>query len=135
MHTWKVLLELFLNTTNREKLSFTQFSTRVFWNRSLAPSELFHMFTQSIEVWAISHVYPIIWVLYIPLLRKSTDVWEIAFIKQTKNERLFLSATFTAKIVLVFALTQGRAFSYRFNFKANRKSIASSKKRYYRFSK
>ena len=41
-------LEIF-NNTHWEKLSFTQFSTRIYWNSSLADSELFHMFTQSIK--------------------------------------------------------------------------------------
>ena len=36
---------------------------------------------------------------------------------------------FTAKIGLVFVLTLENTFSWRFHFKANRKSIGSSKKR------
>ena len=42
---------------------------------------------------------------------------------------------FTAKFGLVFALTLENAFSQRFHFQANRKSIGSSKKRYQGFSK
>ena len=48
----------------------------------------------------------------------------------SKNEWLFLSASFTAKFELVFVLTLENNFSQRFHFKANRKSIGSSKKRY-----
>ena len=39
-----------------------------------------------------------------------------------------ISAMFPAKTELVFVFTQENAFSYRFHFKANRKSTGSSKK-------
>ena len=39
-----------------------------------------------------------------------------------------LPASFTAKFGLVFVLTLENAFPQRFDFKANRKSIGSSKK-------
>ena len=48
----------------------------------------------------------------------------------SKNECLLLSVTFTAKLELAFVLTFESAFSYSFHFKANRKSIGSSKKWY-----
>ena len=41
---------------------------------------------------------------------------------------MLLSASFTAKFGLVFVLTLKSAFSRRFHFQANRKSIGSSKK-------
>ena len=41
-----------------------------------------------------------------------------------------IPARFMAKIELVFVLSQENAFSQRFHFKANRKSIGSSKKQY-----
>ena len=41
---------------------------------------------------------------------------------------LLLSASFTAKLGLVFVLTLENTFSQRFHFKTNRKSIGSSKK-------
>ena len=44
-----------------------------------------------------------------------------------KNEWLLLSASFTAKFGLVFVLTLEKTFCLRFHFKANRKSISSSK--------
>ena len=47
----------------------------------------------------------------------------------SKNEWLFLSVTFTAKLELVFVLIFKNAFSYSFHFKANRKSIGFSKKK------
>ena len=53
----------------------------------------------------------------------------------SKNEWLLLPAGFTAKFGLVFVLTLENAFSQRFHFQANRKSIGSSKKRYQGFSK
>ena len=37
-------------STHREKLCFTQFSRVIYWNRSLAASDLFLMFTQSINI-------------------------------------------------------------------------------------
>ena len=48
----------------------------------------------------------------------------------SKNEWILFSGTFTAKFELVFVLTKENALSERFHFKANRKSIDSSKKRY-----
>ena len=48
-------------------------------------------------------------------------------ILDSKNEWLLLPASFTAKIGLVFVLTLENAFSSRFHYKANRKSIGSSK--------
>ena len=49
---------------------------------------------------------------------------------ESKNEWLLLSGTFTAKLELTFVLTFENAFSDSFHFKAKRKSIGSSKKRY-----
>ena len=46
---------------------------------------------------------------------------------------MLLLARFTAKFELVFVLTLENASSLRFHFKANRKSIHSSKKRYWDF--
>ena len=45
----------------------------------------------------------------------------------SKNEWLLLLASFTTKFELVFALTLENDFSLRFHFKANRKSLGSSK--------
>ena len=50
--------------------------------------------------------------------------------KDSKNEWLLFSLTFTAKFELVFVLTFENAFSWGFHFKANRKSIDFSKKWY-----
>ena len=44
----------------------------------------------------------------------------------SKNERLLLSVTITAKLELDFALSEN-GFSKSFHFKANRKSMGSSK--------
>ena len=49
---------------------------------------------------------------------------------ESKNEWLLLSVALTTKLELVFVLTFENAFSESFHFKANRKSIGSSKKRY-----
>ena len=53
----------------------------------------------------------------------------------SKSEWLLLSVTFTVKLQLVFVLTFENTFSYSFHFKANRKSLGSSKKAYQGFSK
>ena len=49
---------------------------------------------------------------------------------RSKSEWLLLSTSFTAKFELVFVLTLENACSERFHFKANKKSIGSSKKWY-----
>ena len=49
------------------------------------------------------------------------------FIMQIGSEWLLLSATFMALFELVFTITQENAFSQRFHFKANRKSVGSTK--------
>ena len=51
-HVLKLLIAQELNwnnDTHMEELCFIQFSTRIYWNRSLAASDLFHMFTQSVK--------------------------------------------------------------------------------------
>ena len=45
----------------------------------------------------------------------------------TANEWLLLPASFAEKFGLIFILTLENAFSLRFHFKANRKSIGFSK--------
>ena len=100
------------------KIVFYFIPYKVYCNRSLAASEPFGMFTQSIKLYTF----------YCYIL-KSTYVWTRRFIKQTENERLFLSATFTVKFELVFVLTQKSAFSLRFHF-TERKSIGSSRNVY-----
>ena len=52
----------------------------------------------------------------------------------SKNDWLVLPASFNTKFGLFFVLTLENAFSQRFHFKSNRKSIGFSKKRYYGFS-
>ena len=70
--------------------------------------------------------------MYSIITLKNTDVWKRWFLRETENERTLLLASFTRNFLnveLVFVLTQDNAFSRRFHFKANRKSIFSSKKR------
>ena len=52
-----------VNDTHDEKLCFTQFSTIIYWNGSLAASDLFPVFTQSIKLYTF-HCH----------ILKSTDV-------------------------------------------------------------
>ena len=86
---------MYVNDTHREKLCFTHFSTRIYWNRSLAASDLFHMFTQPIKFY-IFHCH----------ILKSADISTKWFIKCMENGRLLPSATFTAKFELFFVLKQ-----------------------------
>ena len=53
----------------------------------------------------------------------------------SKNEWLVLSSSFTAKFELAFGFTLENAFTLRFHFKVNSKSIVSSKQRCYGFLK
>ena len=53
----------------------------------------------------------------------------------SKNEWLPLTVSFTGKFGLVFVLILENALSESFHFKANRKSIGSSKKHYQGFLK
>ena len=95
---------------------FTQYR-----NGQLAASDFFHMFTQSIKFYIFQYQYRCL----------KNVIPQI----DSKNEWLLLSASFTAKFGLVFVLTLENAFSQRFHFQANRKSIGSSKKRCQGFSK
>ena len=90
-------------------------------NGWLAASYLFHMFTQSIKFYTFRHQYRCL----------KNVIHQV----DSKNGWLLLSASFTAKFGLVFVLTLENAFSERFHFQANRKSIGSSKKRCLGFSK
>ena len=68
--------------SHRENRRFTQFSTGIYCNRSLAASDLFHRFTQ----WIKFHTYH--WHIL-----KSPCVWKRWFSKWTENEQLLLSAS------------------------------------------
>ena len=70
------------------------------------------MFTQSIKYNTFYHH-----VLRVQMFEKFDPL------NRSKNEWLFLSASFTAKFELVFVLTLGNVFSKRFDFKANRKNM------------
>ena len=88
--------KIFLNFNHREKLCFTEFSTRNYWNKRLVASGLFLLFTQP------NKFYKFHW----NMLRKRL------FITQTENEEwLLLSASFTENFELALVLTQGNAFS------------------------
>ena len=80
---------------HREKLCFTHFNTKIYWNKSLTASVLFYIFTQSVNSYTF-HCH----------ILKGAEVWKIWFIKSTENERMLLSASFMPKFELVFVLTQ-----------------------------
>ena len=94
----KSMSKLLKNLTGKT-VFFTQSSSR-----SLVAFDLFYMFRKSIKFYAFHcHIF------------RSTDVF-----KQTENERLPLSATFTAKFELIFVLIQKNAFLKQFYLKANK---------------
>ena len=97
------------NDTHREKLVFHSVQYRNGW---LDASDLFDMFAQSIKFYTFHYQYRCL----------KNVIHQI----DSKNGWLLLSASFTAKFGLVFVLTLENAFSYMFNFQANRKSIVSS---------
>ena len=81
---------MIVSDTHREKLCFTQFSTRM-------------------ETWLLLTFFMC---LHNQLRIKSTDVCEKGVHQiDSKNEWLLLSASFTAKFKLVFVLTLENAFS------------------------
>ena len=98
-HNIKRKNNFLLNVNHREKLCFTELNTtRIYWIRSLVASGLLFLFTQSSKFSKFN------WYV----LRKR---W---FIRLTENEeRLLLSASFTAKFELILVLTQkNRKFKF-----------------------
>ena len=109
----KVFVWVTVNDTHRERLMFHSIQYRNDW---LAAYDLFDMFKNSIKFYTFHYQYRCL----------KNVIHQI----DSKNGWLLLSASFTAKFGLVFVLTLENAFSLRFHFQANRKSIGSSKKRY-----
>ena len=68
--------------------------TKIYQNRNLAASHLFYISIQSINFYTF-HC----------LIFQRSDVWKIWFIKQTENERLFLS---TRSSLFSYALLMSR---------------------------
>ena len=104
-----------LNLINDAHREIPVFHSVQYRNGYLAASDLFDMFTQSIKLYTFHYQYRCL----------KNAIHQI----DSKNGWLLLSASFTAKFGLVFVLTLENAFSERFHFQANRKSIGSSKKR------
>ena len=109
----KVFVWVTVNDTHRERLMFHSIQYRNDW---LTAYDLFDMFKNSIKFYTFHYQYRCL----------KNVIHQI----DSKNGWLLLSASFTAKFGLVFVLTLENAFSLRFHFQANRKSIGSSKKRY-----
>ena len=65
----QLLLLLICCYTHRRKLCFTQFSTRIYWNRSLTASDFFHIFT-------------INYVIYFPL----SNIQEYRYLKRVLHQ-------------------------------------------------
>ena len=83
-----------INDTHRERLVFHSIQYRNGW---LAASDLFDMFTQSIKFYTFHYQYRCL----------KNVIHQI----DSKTGWLLLSASFTAKFVLVFVLTLENAFS------------------------
>ena len=84
------------------RLSFTKFSIKIYWNNSLAASDLFPMFGQPIKSYTF-HCH----------MLKSTDVWKTWFIEETEmNGCLFqYFRKVYGKIWADFYLNRGKRFS------------------------
>ena len=73
--------------THREKLCFIQLSTRIHRNRCLAAPDVIHIFTQFVKLFTF----------HCDILN-SVNFLIRWFMKLPENERLLISATFTAKV-------------------------------------
>ena len=113
---------VFFNSPIKIKLMIHAEKKRVFPNSvhkcCFAVSDLFHMFTQSFKFYTF-HYHVL----------KSKDISNMRFIKQI----VIMNGCSFQKVLrqnlgLVFVLTPENGFCQRFHFKANRKSIGSSKK-------
>ena len=94
MFRFTMLAFLFFNDTHRERLVFHSIQYRNGW---LTVSDLFGMFTQSIKFYTFHYQHR-----YLRNVIHQID---------SKNGWLLLSASFTAKVGLVFVLALENAFS------------------------
>ena len=63
------------NSYPQGKLFFSPFSTRIYWNRSLAASALFPMFTQSIKLYTFHyHILTLLWRQSLSYRNQSIDL-------------------------------------------------------------
>ena len=115
--TAELIFMLSINDTHREKLRFTQFSTK------MAAWLLLTFFI------CFQNQFCLLYILLSPI-KDYKCLKNVIYQIDSKNEWLLLSASFTAQFGLVFVLTLKNAFFKKFHFKANRKSIGSFKKRY-----
>ena len=110
-----ISLYLFLTIFN-EKHFFNQFSTRI-------AAWMLMTFFICLHI-QLSSIHSIITRQRVQMLKNVIHQID------SKNVWLLPSASFTANCGFVFVLTLENAFSWRFHFKTNRKSIGSSKKRF-----
>ena len=130
-----------LNDTHREKLCFIKFNSRMagwllltFLICSIIVYYRFYYMFYYVLLYVFLYVLYVLLCILLYVIRVQMFEKVIHQI-DSKNEWLHLPESFTAKFVLVFVLTLENDFSQRFHFKADRKSIGSSKNRYQGFSK
>ena len=73
-----------INDAHRNKLRFTQFSTKIYRNRKLAAFDLFHLLTQSFKFYTF-HCH----------ILQSTDVWTRWFINPWNKQKKWTVAPFS----------------------------------------
>ena len=85
-----------LNDTHWEKWCFTKFSTKIHWNTRLTASDVFHILHNQL-------------ISFNSIIVQMSEKRDSS--KDSKNEWLLLSVTFTAKFELVFVWTFENAFA------------------------
>ena len=114
------IITFFINDTHRENLFYFQLSTRMVDWLLLTVFICLHNQLSSIHSSITYSEYR-----YLENVIHQID---------SKNEWLLLRASFSSKFEFVFVLTLENAFSQKFYFEANRKSMGSSKNLYQGFS-
>ena len=100
-------------------------------NRSTIPSRKSYVLLGSLQRLA-GWLLLIFFIFFTQSIKFGTFHYHALRVQMFKNVNgVLFSAGFVGKVGLVFVLTLENIFSERFDFKANRKSICSSKKRYY----
>ena len=94
-----------VNNTLKEKLCFTWLSTRIYWNRSLAVSGFFRMFSQSIKFY-IFHSH----------LLKSTDICKMKLTVSQKYSEIASFSKFYGKPSVSFRLNKEKCFLLEVSF-------------------
>ena len=110
-----------------------QFRTKCLFNNT--EREKNSVLLYSVQEWLLGWFWPFSYIYTINYTFIKYRCLKNFHSSNSENEWLLLFASFTAKFQVLFVLTVENAFFERFHFKANRKTIDSSKKQHYGFSK